>query len=218
MYFTGVLPITLDDLSSGFNVGTVVSLRSDMLGLVGFSKSQTERYVDDIFAEHGLPAELKPTVLGDLERFYDGYHFVPGAAPSSIRRSATGTSSSLSPSAGSPSLSSTRTCARTSDGSAAWRRPIRGPWRSSARGEGEDVVMSALSAKFGRAKFFSEDFYPYALYYLGLLTYEDEMTLNIPNLCSLTTTRIAHETTICYNVSNCLWDGSDVFSIVGLCP
>ncbi|MBQ1346026.1 MAG: AAA family ATPase, partial [Kiritimatiellae bacterium] len=80
-YFTGVLPITLDDLSSGYNVGTVVSLRGDLLGLVGFTKVQVKKYVDEIFAEHELPAELKPTVLGDLERFYDGYHFVPGATP-----------------------------------------------------------------------------------------------------------------------------------------
>ena len=50
------------------------------------------------------------------------------------------------------------------------------------RGEGEDVNRSALSAKFGRAKFFSEEFFPYALYYLGLLTFEDAMTFNIPNL------------------------------------
>ena len=48
--------------------------------------------------------------------------------------------------------------------------------------ETEDVVRTALSSKFGRAKFFSDDFFPYALYYLGLMTFEDEMTLNIPNL------------------------------------
>lgn len=50
------------------------------------------------------------------------------------------------------------------------------------RGEGEDILRSALSSKFGRAKFFSEEFFPYALYYLGLLTFEDQMTFNIPNL------------------------------------
>jgi len=50
------------------------------------------------------------------------------------------------------------------------------------RGEGEGVRLSALSAKFGRTKFFSEDFFPYALYYLGLMTFEDQMTFNIPNL------------------------------------
>ena len=39
-YFTGVLPITLDDLSSGFNVGTVVNLNPDLLGMVGFTQAQ----------------------------------------------------------------------------------------------------------------------------------------------------------------------------------
>ena len=41
---------------------------------------------------------------------------------------------------------------------------------------------AALSAKFGRAKFFSEEFFPYALYYLGLLTFESRFSLKIPNL------------------------------------
>ena len=50
-YFTGVLPITLDDLSSGFNVGMVVSLNPDLLGMVGFSQAQLERYVDEIYAD-----------------------------------------------------------------------------------------------------------------------------------------------------------------------
>ena len=185
-YFTGVLPITLDDLSSGFNVGTVVSLRSDMLGLVGFSKSQTERYVDDIFAEHGLPAELKPTVLGDLERFYDGYHFVPGAAPLFNSTICNWYLQQLVAERRIPVIVIDANV-RTDIG---WFRRLaqtdsRALEKLRAyieRGEGEDVVMSALSAKFGRARFFSEDFYPYALYYLGLLTFEDEMMLNIPNL------------------------------------
>ena len=43
-YFTGVLPITLDDLSSGFNVGTVISLDKDKLGMVGFTEEQVRKY------------------------------------------------------------------------------------------------------------------------------------------------------------------------------
>ena len=38
-YFTGVLPITLDDLSSGFNVGTVVSLNPELINLAGSTAS-----------------------------------------------------------------------------------------------------------------------------------------------------------------------------------
>ena len=185
-YFTGVLPITLDDLSSGYNVGTVVSLRSDLINLVGFTKEQTERYVDAIFDEHELPAELKPTVLGDLERFYDGYHFVPGAAPLFNSTICNWYLQQLVAERRIPSIvidANVRTdigwfrrLAQTNS------RALKKLRAYIERGEGEDVVMSALSAKFGRAKFFSEEFFPYALYYLGLMTFEDEMTLNIPNL------------------------------------
>ena len=80
-YFTGVLPITLDDLSSGFNVGTVVSLRKNLLGMVGFTQMQVEQYVERIFADYGFEPSLKSSVLSDLKAFYDGYHFTPGAEP-----------------------------------------------------------------------------------------------------------------------------------------
>ena len=42
-----MLPITFDDLSSGFNVGTIVNLDPGKLGMVGFTESQVKRYVDD---------------------------------------------------------------------------------------------------------------------------------------------------------------------------
>ena len=80
-YFTGVLPITLDDLSSGFNVGTVVNLNPDLLNLVGFTKSQVEKYVDDVYAEYGFDRSNRADVFADLKAFYDGYHFLPGAEP-----------------------------------------------------------------------------------------------------------------------------------------
>ena len=185
-YFTGVLPITLDDLSSGFNVGTVVNLRGDLLGLVGFTKGQVKKYVDEIFAEHELPAELKPTVLGDLERFYDGYHFVPGAEPLFNSTICNWYLQQLVAELRIPRIVIDANV-RTDVG---WFRRLaqteaRAIEKLRAyieRGEGEMANVSDLSAKFGRAKFFSESFFPYALYYLGLLTFEDEMTLNIPNL------------------------------------
>ena len=185
-YFTGVLPITLDDLSSGFNVGTIVNLDPDKLGMVGFTKAQVKSYVDDVFDEYELDPAIKPAVLADLKAFYDGYHFIPGAEP----------------------LYNSTICnwylrclvqwrkqppdvidANVRTDIAWFRRLAQTEARALEklrgyieRGEGEDVVRSALSAKFGRAKFFSEEFFPYALYYLGLLTFEDDVTLNMPNL------------------------------------
>ena len=186
-YFTGVLPITLDDLSSGFNVGTVVSLNPDLLNLVGFTQPQVEKYVDDVYAEYGFDRSNRADVLADLKAFYDGYHFLPGADPLYNSTICNWYLFNFVSYKGKQPPDVIDANVRTDIG---WfRRLAQTETRALEklcayieRGEGEDVVRSALSAKFGRAKFFSEEFFPYALYYLGLLTFEDDVTLNIPNL------------------------------------
>ncbi len=185
-YFTGVLPITLDDLSSGFNVGTVISLDPDKLGLVGFSQAQVDAYVDEIFAAHGLDPSLKPAVLTDLKIFYDGYRFLPGAEPLYNSTICNWYLRCLLVERKQPSFIIDANV-RTDIG---WfRRLAQTNPRALAkvrayieRGEGEKASPYALSAKFGRAKFFTEEFYPYALYYLGLLTFKSPFRLDIPNL------------------------------------
>ena len=167
-YFTGVLPITLDDLSSGFNVGTVVSLDSDKLGLAGFTQEQVDAYVDDVFSEHGLDQSLKTAVLTDLKNFYDGYRFVPGAEPLYNSTICNWYLRCLVVERKQPSFIIDANV-RTDIG---WFRRLARTTPNALeklrayveRGEGEDVSKSALSAKFGRAKFFSEEFFPYALY------------------------------------------------------
>ena len=185
-YFTGVLPITLDDLSSGFNVGTVVSLDADKIGLVGFTQSQVDAYVDDIFAEHGLDPSLKPVVLTDLKNFYDGYRFTPDAEP---LYNATICNWYLRCLLVERKIPRTVIDANVRTDIGWFRRLTRTPANALSKvrayveqGTGERADIGALSAKFGRAKFFSEDFFPYALYYLGLLTFENIFRLNIPNL------------------------------------
>ena len=185
-YFTGVLPITLDDLSSGFNVGTIVNLDRDLLGLVGFTKSQVKRYLDDVFAEHGLDPAIKPAALADLKAFYDGYHFLPGAEP---LYNSTICNWYLRGLVKERALPTDIIDANVRMDIGWFRRLAGSPANALAkvrqyieRGEGEKASRNALSSKFGRAKFFSEEFFPYALYYLGLLTFENPFRLTIPNL------------------------------------
>ena len=185
-YFTGVLPITLDDLSSGYNVGTVVSLRRDLIGLAGFTREQTVRYVDDIFAEYELPANLKSTVMSDLESFYDGYRFTSESEP---LYNATICNWYLQQLVAERMIPNFVIDANVRTDIGWFRRLAQTNPRALEkvrayveRGEGEFVNRSALSAKFGRAKFFSEEFFPYALYYLGLLTFENMFMFKIPNL------------------------------------
>ena len=180
-YFTGVLPITLDDLSSGFNVGTVVSLDPDKLGMAGFTKAQVKEYVDEVFAEYGLDPAIKSAVLDDLKAFYDGYHFLPGSEPLFNSTICNWYLRCLVVERRQPSFIIDANV-RTDVG---WfRRLAQTPARALGklcayieRGEGERADIGALSAKFGRAKFFSEEFFPYALYYLGLLTFRNPFRL-----------------------------------------
>ena len=186
-YFTGVLPITLDDLSSGFNVGTVVSLRKNLLGMVGFTQAQVEKYVDRIFADYGFDPSLKSSVLSDLKAFYDGYHFIPGAEPLYNSTICNWYLQCFVEEGGEIPRTVIDTNIRTDVG---WLRRLAGSTANALervrayveRGEGESASYSGLSAKFGRAKFFSKDFFPYALYYLGLLTFDGMFRLQIPNL------------------------------------
>ena len=186
-YFTGVLPITLDDLSSGFNVGTVVNLRSNLLGMVGFTQAQVEDYVDRVFADYGFDPSLKRQVLADLKAFYDGYHFIPGSEPLYNSTICNWYLQCLVAEGGQIPRTVIDANVRTDVG---WIRRLAGSTANALarvqayveRGEGETASYSGLSAKFGRAKFFSKDFFPYALYYLGLMTFESQFRLQIPNL------------------------------------
>ena len=186
-YFTGVLPITLDDLSSGFNVGTVVNLNPELLNLVGFTQSQVEKYVDDVYAEYGFDRSNRADVLADLKAFYDGYHFLPGAEP---LYNATICNWYLFNFVSGKGKQPTFVIDANVYTDVAWFRllaqtPARALEKLRAyieRGEGERVTPSTLSAKFGRAKFFTEEFFPYALYYLGILTFENPFRLIVPNL------------------------------------
>lgn len=186
-YFTGVLPITLDDLSCGFNVGTVVNLSPELLGMVGFTQDQVERYVDEIYADRGFDRANYQDVLADLKAFYDGYRFLPGAEPLYNATICNWYLFNLVSNKGAQPDLVIDANVRTDVG---WIRRLAGGGANALarmrayieRGEGETASRSGLAAKFGRAKFFSSEFFPYALYYLGLLTFESPFRLGIPNL------------------------------------
>ena len=186
-YFTGVLPITLDDLSSGFNVGTVVSLNPELLNLVGFTQNQVEHYVDAVYVEYGFDRSNREAVLADLKAFYDGYCFVPKAEPLYNSTICNWYLFNFVSYKGRQPPDIIDANVRTDIG---WFRRLARTTPNALeklrayveRGEGEAASRFSLSSKFGRAKFFTEEFFPYALYYLGLLTFETPFRFDVPNL------------------------------------
>ena len=79
LFITGVSPVTMDDVTSGFNIGTNISLDPQFADLTGFRHDDL-RAITDYYAAHcGFDAEKAyDTAL----RWYDNYRFGGASAPS----------------------------------------------------------------------------------------------------------------------------------------
>jgi Predicted AAA-ATPase/PD-(D/E)XK nuclease superfamily len=71
LFITGVSPITLDSLTSGFNIATHLSSDVNFHQMMGFD----EKEVTGILRKIGVKKDNLADVLGDLKVWYDGYLF-----------------------------------------------------------------------------------------------------------------------------------------------
>ena len=76
LFITGVSPITMDDVTSGFNIGTNISMLPQFNSIIGFSEEEVRQMVTYYKDEAALPEDV--TVDGLLEvmkPWYDNYCF-----------------------------------------------------------------------------------------------------------------------------------------------
>ena len=184
VFITGVLPVTMDDLTSGFNIGQIITLEEHTLAMMGFTQEEVDSYVDDIFAEYGWGEVLRQQVGEELRIHYNGYRFLPG----------------------NPTLYNSTICNyylnKLVIGNGIiprdhidvnlkvdinWLRRLGG----EATGELVDRLLhegtlpadlAQFSSHFNREKFVDPEFFPLSLFFLGLVSFEDEYSLRFPNL------------------------------------
>jgi hypothetical protein len=70
---TGVSPITVDSLTSGFNIAKNISLTPTFHQMMGFDEHEVEGILKGI----DMPAEQIPATLNDMRLWYNGYLFNP---------------------------------------------------------------------------------------------------------------------------------------------
>ena len=70
-FMTGVAPLTVDAMTSGFNTVTHLTLRNEFHNLMGFTKQEVEAIMRAI----GVLEDLMPKIITDLTEWYDGYLF-----------------------------------------------------------------------------------------------------------------------------------------------
>ena len=78
LFITGVSPVTMDDVTSGFNIGTNISLHPDFNEMVGFTEAEVRRLVE-IYRARGVFDQDAGTAMGIMAEWYNGYRFATGA-------------------------------------------------------------------------------------------------------------------------------------------
>ena len=86
IFLTGVSPVTLDDLTSGFNIGWNVSMAPELDKMLGFS-TEDVRQMFNYFKEAGqLPADSDiEAMIAEMKPWYDNYCFAKECLESDIR-------------------------------------------------------------------------------------------------------------------------------------
>ena len=78
LFITGVSPVTMDDVTSGFNIGKNLSLEPDFNEMLGFTEAEV-RHLVETYRDLGVFNQDVDTALGIMGEWYNGYRFAKGA-------------------------------------------------------------------------------------------------------------------------------------------
>lgn len=187
VFVTGVLPVTMDDLTSGFNIGQIITLEKRVLDMMGFTQAEVDAYVDAIFTEHDWPEELRRTVGDDLRAHYDGYRLLPDTME--LLYNSTICNFYLNKLVINDGTLPTETIDHNLRTDLNWLRRLAGG-DAETRALLETLLfdgtlpvdMTMLTSTFNMGRFFDPRFLPLSLYYLGMLTFQNRFSLGFPNL------------------------------------
>ena len=74
MFITGVSPITMDDVTSGFNIGKNISLHPEFNDMLGFTEAEVHNLLE-LYRDHGVFNQDVEAALAVMREWYNGYRF-----------------------------------------------------------------------------------------------------------------------------------------------
>ncbi|MCY3789332.1 MAG: AAA family ATPase [Gemmatimonadetes bacterium] len=78
MFITGVSPITMDDVTSGFNIGKNISLHSEFNDMLGFTEAEVRNLLE-MYRDYGVFNQDVEAALAVMREWYNGYRFAEDA-------------------------------------------------------------------------------------------------------------------------------------------
>lgn len=187
IFITGILPITMDDLASAYNVATYLTLDSTFEAMAGFTQAEVDHLLDQIYSDYPLDPATRPEISALIKNHYDGYHFVSHENEPLYNATSLMYFLRNLTEHGSAPKSLTDSNLRTD---LHWIRRLTGSNPANTENLLETLntdnwirfSSELLTAKFNLTQFFTPAFYPVSFFYLGLLTLLDDFSLTLPNV------------------------------------
>ena len=182
----GVLPVTMDDLTSGYNIAEILTLKPEFVSMLGFDHEEASEYLRYVMQKYDRVGSDFEELWSLLLSNYDGYRFLPNAKPLFNSTILTYFFKNFAELRGEIPVELVDENLRTDIG---WLCRLTITLENAQEMLDALVVndeliysQSDLRSKFNKRKFFEKQFYPVSLYYLGMTTLADAYTMRLPNL------------------------------------
>lgn len=185
-FCTGVLPVTMDDLTSGYNIAEILTLEPNFLNMLGFTYEETETYLRYVLDKYATGQERFNEIWQLIVSNYDGYRFHPNGDRLFNATILTYFFKKFAANAGSIPDELVDENLRTDIN---WIRRLTLSL-DNAKAMLDALVIddelsynvADLSSKFNKKKFFNKEFYPVSLFYLGMTTLKNNYRMVLPNM------------------------------------
>ncbi|WP_288724216.1 ATP-binding protein [uncultured Bacteroides sp.] len=185
-FCTGVLPVTMDDLTSGYNIAEILTLESDFINMLGFTHAETDAYLRYVLDKYTGSQERYDEIWQLIVNNYDGYRFSPKGEKLFNATILTYFLKKFAVNKGEVPEEMIDENLRTDIG---WLRRLTLSLENSKAMLDALVIdnglyynVADLSSKFNKQKFFDKNFYPVSLFYLGMTTLFNDYRMMLPNL------------------------------------
>lgn len=185
-FCTGVLPVTMDDLTSGYNIAEILTLKPDFTEMLGFNHEEAAEYLRYVIRKYGNNEDRFDELWTLIVNNYDGYRFLPNAHPLFNSTILTYFFKNFAELSGGVPDEMVDENLRTDVN---WIRRLTITLENAKEMldalviDGELIYSQPdLRSKFNKQKFFDPDFYPVSLYYLDMTTLKDNYVMVLPNL------------------------------------
>lgn len=185
-FCTGVLPVTMDDLTSGYNIAEILTLHPDFINMLGFTHAETETYLHYVLDKYAGSQERYDEIWQLIVNNYDGYCFTPKGEKLFNATILNYFLKNFATRHGEVPDELIDENLRTD---VSWLRRLTLSLENSKEmldalviNDGLYYNVSDLSSKFNKQKFFDKNFYPISLFYLGMTTLQNDYRMTLPNL------------------------------------